>query len=319
MKTQWWWMALAGMVCLAAGCKQNGIKPDGSGTIECTQVQVAPEVGGRILRLLPHEGAALKKGDLVAELDARDYQLRRDEAKAALGVAQAQLDLLRAGARVEDLQRAKEQVRECRAAKEAAEADLARVTRVYEQKTATQKQFDDAKTAVERTAAAQAAAEQNLKRLENGSRKEEISVAEAQVDQARVRVAQAEKAIADCVVRAPADGVVTVRVREEGEMASPGSTLITVSELDEVWLSVYVPEPSLGRVKIGQAARVRIDGDGREFEGKVTFVSPEAEFTPRNVQTPDERAKLVFRVKITLPNTNGIFKPGMPADGFLAP
>ena len=112
------------------------------------------------------------------------------------------------------------------------------------------------------------------------------------------------------------DGVVTTRSREEGEMVGVGTPLVTLSRLDEVWLSIYVPESHLGRVKLGQAAKVRIDGDGRRFDGLVTFISPEAEFTPRNVQTPDERAKLVYRVKITLKNPDGVFKPGMPADGY---
>ena len=100
---------------------------------------------------------------------------------------------------------------------------------------------------------------------------------------------------------------------------SAGTTLLTLSRLDEVWLSVYVPEPKLGQIKIGQTARVRLDGSTNEYAGKVTFISPEAEFTPRNVQTPDERAKLVYRVKITLPNPDGVFKSGLPADGFLTP
>jgi HlyD family secretion protein len=118
-------------------------------------------------------------------------------------------------------------------------------------------------------------------------------------------------------VKAPQDGVVTIRSREDGEMVSVGTPLITVSRVDEVWLSVYVPEPQLGRVKLGQTASVKVDGIESMFTGKITFVSPEAEFTPRNAQTPDERAKLVFRVKITLSNPNGIFKPGMPADAYL--
>ena len=100
-------------------------------------------------------------------------------------------------------------------------------------------------------------------------------------------------------------------------MVGVGTPLVTLSRLDEVWLSIYVPETHLGRVKLGQSAKVRFDGESKRFNGIVTFISPEAEFTPKNVQTPDERAKLVYRVKITLKNPDGLFKPGMPADGFL--
>jgi HlyD family secretion protein len=188
---------------------------------------------------------------------------------------------------------------------------------VFERKSVTQKQLDDAQFLAERTAAAVAGAEQNLKRLEKGNRAEEIQVARTQVELATTRLAQVEKSLADCTVTAPMDGVVTTRSRETGEMVGAGATLLTLSRLDEVWLSVYIPETRLGKVKLGQPARVKIDGDSREFKGTVTFVSPEAEFTPRNAQTPEERAKLVYRVKITLPNPEGVFKPGMPADGYL--
>jgi HlyD family secretion protein len=235
----------------AAGCGIVGNKPDGSGTIECTQVQVSPQVAGRIAQLPPQEGSTLKKNDLVAQLDPTDYELKRDEARAAAKFAHA---------------------------------DLKRIQQVFENKSATQKQMDDARTA------------------------NDLAVA---------RLAIAEKAVSDCTVKAPMDGVVTIRSREEGEFVGVGTPLITLSRLDEVWLSVYIPEDRLSRVKLGQPARVTVDGDKTVYSGKVTFISPEAEFTPKNVQTPDERAKLVYRVKITLPNPDGVFKPGMPADGFL--
>jgi len=304
-------------VGLVGGCDWNGEAPDGSGTIDCTQVQVSPQVAGRLLRLQPQEGDALKKGDLVAEIDPADYALRRDEAVAGQAQAQAQLDLILAGARDEDIRRARSQVDEAKAAAAAAAADLKRIREVFAKQSVTPKQMDDAQAMADRTAAALAAAEQNLAKLLAGSRKEEIRLAQAQVELAKVRLAQAEKAMADCTVLAPMDGVVTTRSREEGEMVGVGSALVTLSRLDEVWLSIYVPETHLQRVKFGQRARVRIDGTAQRFEGVVTFISPEAEFTPKNVQTPDERAKLVYRVKITLKNPNGVFKPGMPADGFL--
>jgi len=236
---------------ISAGCGLIGNQPDGSGTIECTQVQVAPQVAGPILKLPPQEGDSIKKGALVAQVDPRNYELKKDEAQAAL---------------------------------RAAELDLKRITQVFEKKTATQKQMDDAQAAY---------------------------------DLATARFGLAEKALADCTITAPLDGVVTLRSREEGEYVNPGMPIVTLSRLDEVWLSVYVPEDRLHRVKLGQTARVKLDGNPKLHEGKVTFISPEAEFTPKNVQTPDERAKLVYRVKITLPNPDGIFKPGMPADGYL--
>jgi HlyD family secretion protein len=302
---------------LFAGCGLRGGRPDGSGTIECTQVQVAPQVAGRIVSLPPQEGAAVKKGDLIAQVDPTDYELRRDEARAGLALAQAQLDLMLAGARNEDIERAREQVNEARAAAGAADADRLRIQQVFDKQSATQKQMDDAKAQAERTAAALAAAEQNLAKLTRGNRQEEIRITQAQADQAKARLAAAEKAVTDCTVVAPMDGIVTTRSREEGETVSAGSPLVTLSRLDEVWLSIYLPETRLRLVKLRGNARVKLDGDPKFYKGTVTFISPEAEFTPKNVQTPDERAKLVYRVKITLANPDGLFKPGMPADGLL--
>lgn len=310
------WPAIL-LAAVTAGCRFSRQTPDGSGTIECTQVQVAPQVPGRLAQLPPQEGDRIKKGALVGQLDPADYQLRLRESRAALAFAEAQLALLTAGTRAEDLQKAREQLREAEAADRAAQADLRRIRQVYEAQSATAKQMDDAAAQAERAAAAKAAAEQQLAKLAKGSRDEELRMAEAQAEQARARLAQAEKALSDCTVTAPADGVVTTRSREPGEFVVAGAPLLTISLLDDVWLSIYVPESRLGRVRLGQPATVRIDGEPKPFAGRVTFVSPEAEFTPRNVQTPDERAKLVYRVKITLQNPDGVFKPGMPADGFL--
>ena len=311
-------MAIAMMgLAAAAGCTLGGPKADGSGTIECTQVEVAPLVAGRILELPVEEGGVVTQGQVLAVLDSRDYVLRRDEAQAALGVAQAQRDLMVAGSRDEDIRRARAQVREAQAAADAAAADFQRVEKVFAQSSATEKQRDDARAMADRTSASLAAAQEQLDRLVKGHREQEIRGAQAAMDQAAARLAQAEKAVADCQVTAPRDGTVTVKVREAGEFVNAGLPLVTLSRLDEVWLSLYVPEDRLFRVKLGAPVTVKLDGDPADYRGAITFVSPEAEFTPRNAQTPDERAKLVYRVKVTLPNPDGVFKPGMPADGYL--
>jgi HlyD family secretion protein len=304
---------------LITGCMNNGEKPDGSGTIECTQVQVAPQVSGKIEKIFFDEGDEVKEGALVARIDKKDYQLRVEEARNNVKLAQAQLDLILAGSRAEDIEAAKEKVREAKAALDLAEADFRRIEQVYKSGSATQKQYDDAKAAAERARAVYAAAEQNLARLQAGARKEEIEVAKAQVELAKSRLSMAEKALSDCEIFSPISGVVTTKTREDGEIVAAGMPILTISKLDEVWLSVYVPEPRLADVKLGDEAFVKVDGHPELLKGKVTFISPIAEFTPRNVQTPEERAKLVYRVKITLPNKNRILKPGMPADGYLKP
>lgn len=318
MKQRWMIVALAGVVAVA-GCRFGHPQPDGSGTIECTQVDVAPLVAGRILELAVEEGMVVTQGQVVAVLDGREFALRRDEARGALGVAQAHLDLMLAGSRDEDIRRARAQVREAQAAADAAQADHQRVEQVFAEKSATEKQRDDARALAERMDAVLAAAQEQLARVVQGNREQEIRGAQAAVEQAQARLALMEKALADCTVTAPIAGTVTVRVRDAGEYVQAGLPLITLAKLDEVWLALYVPEDRLSLVKLGGAATVKVDGDAQAYRGTITFVSPEAEFTPRNAQTPDERAKLVYRVKVTLPNPSGVFKPGMPADGYLEP
>ncbi len=315
MKTQSWIVSLTALLC--ASCALNSDKPDGSGTMECTQIRIASEVAGRIASLAFTEGDAVTNGQLLATLDNTPYRLRRDEALAALALAQAQLDLINAGSRSEDILRARAQVREARAMAEAAATDSKRIEILFAQNSVTTKQRDDAVTAAERAAAGLAATEQQLNRLVKGNRPEEIQVAQASVALANARLAQTDKAIADCIITAPMSGIITTKNAESGEVTASGAPLATLSRMDEVWLSLYLPETKLADVKIGRKATVKIDGDPSRYEGTVTFVSPEAEFTPRNIQTPDERVKLVYRIKVTLPNPKGIFKPGMPADGYL--
>ncbi|MEI6564766.1 MAG: efflux RND transporter periplasmic adaptor subunit [bacterium] len=315
MKSVLWMIALPAL--LGASCTFKTDKPDGSGTIECTQVRVAAEVTGRITSLLIGEGDSVTNGQIVARLDPVPYQLRCDETRAALAQTQAQRDLMLAGSRDEDIQRARAQVREAKAMADAAAADAHRIEAIFSQNSATQKQRDDAVAAAERTAASLAAAEQQLSRLVKGNRQEEIRISQAAVELAQARLAQMEKNLADCTVKAAASGIITTKTVEQGEMVMAGAPLATLSQLDEAWLSLYLPETRLAGVKLGQKARVKVDGDPMLYEGAVTFISPEAEFTPRNVQTPDERTKLVYRIKITLPNTKRTFKPGMPADGYL--
>jgi len=316
-RNAWYFLSAAAALALAGCDFRGGAQPDCSGTIECTQVQLAAQVGGRLLRLPPQEGALVRRGDLVAQIDSADYILRCDECRALLVQAEAQLALVHAGFRDEDIQRAHEQVREAMATASTASNDLRRVEALFVSGSATAQQRDDARGLADRTAATVAAAEQNFARLHAGSRKEEIRLAETQVDVLRTRLAQAEKALQDCTLVSPADGTVTTRSHEEGDMVVAGATLLTLSRLDDVWLAIYVPETRLGKVNLGQPVRVAIDGATRQFEGKVTFISPEAEFTPKDVQTPDQRAKLVYRVKVTLPNKDRLFKPGMPADAYL--
>jgi HlyD family secretion protein len=152
--------------------------------------------------------------------------------------------------------------------------------------------------------------------LRAGTRPEEIDVAQARVGAADAQIATLQKAVDDARVVSPVSGVVTQKLAEMGELVMPRAPLLVVTDLDNAWANVFVPEPLIPNVRIGQAATVYTDA-GSSLQGKVTFVSPRAEFTPRNVQTADERSKLVYRIKVTVDNREGILKLGMPVDAEL--
>jgi HlyD family secretion protein len=207
----------------------------------------------------------------------------------------------------------------------AAQLDLDRFEALLKANAGSQKQRDDAKARTdmtrERLRSAEErvrAARENTARLRMGARPEEISAARARVSGTDAQLAVLEKALADAQIVAPVAGVVTQKLVDAGEIVMRGTPIVVVTDLDNAWANLFVPEPMVPRVKLGQPAKVVTDAGGEGLTGKVTFVSPKAEFTPRNVQTAEERSKLVYRIKVTVDNRAGVLKPGMPVDAELA-
>ncbi|HEQ72427.1 MAG TPA: HlyD family efflux transporter periplasmic adaptor subunit, partial [Spirochaetia bacterium] len=199
-----------------------------------------------------------------------------------------------------------------------AEEDYTRMAALFETGSVTRKQFDDAQAARSNAKARLDAARQNLAKIRNLSRPEEVRAALLKRDLARIAVDLAEEQLGYTTITAPLTGVVTHRLVETGELVFQGSALFSLNDLSTVDLTIYVTEVNLARVRIGQTARVTIDAYPQQsFTGKVVYISPEAEFTPKNVQTKEDRVKLVFAVKITIPNPDETLKPGMPADAEL--
>lgn len=293
------------MFAIVPGCSRNDTNAiSGSGTIETTEVIVAAKVGGEILRLYVDEGAAVKQGDTLAEIDHADYDIQLKQVQANTEAADAQYKLAVAGARTEDIVQAEAQMKNAR-------DDAGRMRNLLVSHAVTQKQVDDAETRY-------TVAQQTYDKLKNGSRPEEIQAALARKNQAVAQADAIRKKISDSYVIAPIDGVVTLKAFEQGETAVPNSALFRISEVNKVHLMVYIPESDLAKVKLGEQASVSIDGaPGKIYPGAVVYTSPVAEFTPKNIQTKDERTKLVFGVKIEIPNPNLELKPGMPADAVI--
>jgi HlyD family secretion protein len=176
-------------------------------------------------------------------------------------------------------------------------------------------QANAAKTAYEQAEAALSVAKANLASVKAGPLAEDVAIAEARVKQAEAALGSVEAQLDKLNLTAPRDGIITERPASPGELAAPGATLMNLGDLDQVTLTVFIPETQIGRVRVGQTAGVEVDAyPGQTFEGTVVFIAPEAEFTPKNVQTEEERVNLVFAVKITLDNRDHRLKPGMPAD-----
>ena len=301
-----------------AGCARATHAIESSGTIEATSVQVSSKSSGEILHLDASEGSRVEKGDLLAVIDHSTLDLQLGQARSGVDLARAQLDLLTAGARGEDLAQAREAVIQANETLSSAQEDFQRMESLFKAGAATKKQRDDAETRFTTDRAQAASAEQGLKKLENFARPEDVKAALARVDEAAYSVRLLEKAVQDCAVRAPANGIVTEKLVEEGELAAPGTGLYVITDLDPVKLTIYVPETDLGNIRLGEKARISIDSrPGAVFPGTVTYISPIAEFTPRDIQTKDERVKLVYAVRIEISNPDGVFKPGMPADAVL--
>jgi len=307
--------SLAALSC-SSGRDRNAITA--SGTIEAIEVDIASKVAGQILTLAVDEGARIKPGDVLATIDhaAADIQLR--QAEAGVQLAEAQLALLVQGSRQEDIQQAEAALRQADANLRVASDDAKRMRELALTGSVTPKQRDDAEARLIVAEAQRTAAAETLSKVRRLARPEEIRAAEARLAQARAAADLLAKTIADCSIAAPAGGIVTHKAVEAGELVTPGSTVVTVAELDSVYVMIYVTEKELGRVRLGDAAEVRIDSfPDRPFTGRITYISPEAEFTPKNVQTKEDRVKLVFGVKVEIENREGLLKPGLPADALI--
>jgi len=305
---------------LILSCSEKGHDGEisASGTIEATEVNVSSKVGGEVKKWLVREGSAVNQGELLALIDHSTLDLQLKQAEAGVEFAHAQLRLLLDGARSEDIRQAEEGVKQAEAHLKMAQEDLKRIRELFERGSATQKQRDDAEARYTVARARYNAAKQALKKVQGGARPEEIRAAQARLAQAKVSVDLLKKTIADGTITAPISGTVTHKPVEVGELVGRGTTVATLSKLDTVYLMIYISEGTLGRVKLGQHAEVRIDTyPDRVFPGKVVYISPMAEFTPKNVQTKEDRVKLVFGVKIEMENPEGTLKPGMPADATL--
>jgi HlyD family secretion protein len=314
-----WTVLLLALLLPLAACHREAKDPSllvASGHVEATDVRISTKIAGRLQTFGVQEGDKVQAGQELARIDPTDLDLALQQARAEREQAAAELGLRIAGPAREEIGQAAAQVAQAQADLDGAQKDLNRMQGLLDVGSGTTKSRDDAKTRRDVAAARVRGAKEGLARLKAGSRKEEIAGSRARVSTVEARIAQLDQQRKDAVVTSPVNGIVTEKIAEAGELLQAGGGLCVITDLADAWLTVYVGEPDLGRIRIGQEAEV-VTNDGQSRKGKITFISTQAEFTPKNVQTRDEREKLVFKVKVGLDNRDGLFKPGMPAEARL--
>ena len=300
----------------ALSCSGNGDGLEASGTVEATEAQLGFQSPGRIERILVREGDLVAAGDTLAVLDRAELVARHAQARAQLAAAQALLGELEAGSRSEERVQAEQALRAASDRLADARRDLERVRRLFEAGALSRETLDRAQLQVDVLTSQQSQAEQQLQLVRTGPRPERIAAQRAAVASAQAQVAQIDAALANAVIRAPFGGVITVKDREAGETVGAGAPVLTLMNLDERWVRIYVPESRVGAVHLGDSAAITADTyPDRTYRGTVAFIASQAEFTPRNVQTREERVKLVYAVKVRITQDSTYdLKPGLPAD-----
>lgn len=283
------------------------------GNVDIREVSLGFRVAGRVDTLAVDEGDAVKQGQVLATLDADPLHRELNEAKANAHAIEARLALFRAGYRSEDVAQARAVLDGRRAELLNAEQTLARLTELKGTGAISNRTFDDAVAARDEARSRVAQAEQSADQYRRGFRPQEIAEAEANLGRAQAAVSQAELRLHDSSLVAPADGIVLTRAAERGAILNSGAIIYTLSLVRPVWVRAYCAEPDLGAVNPGRAVLVFTDGrPDRPYHGKVGFVSPTAEFTPKNVETADLRTSLVYRFRVIVSDPDEALRQGMP-------
>ena len=290
-----------------------------SGTVEATEARLGFQVPGRIVAIEPHEGDRVRAGAVLARLASEELEADVAALRAGVDQARAQLEELDRGPRPQEVARAEAALRAAQEALDDRLRDAERATSLFEGGAVSRETMEKAETAASLARSDLEQARENLELIREGSRPEQRTAQRARVRQAEAALERAEVMLGNAALAAPTGGVVAVRHREPGEIVAAGSPVLTLRSLEDRWVRIYVAGDAIGRVRIGQRAEIRGDAEpDRRYEGEVGFIGTEAEFTPRNVQTADERVRLVYPVRVRIIDDPEVdLKPGLPADVIL--
>lgn len=311
-------LGLAGLLVFA-GCNRGPSGSRGdlalSGNIEVVDAQLSFKVAGRVAQRAVSEGDRVTVGQPVAQLDDTEQVQQLAVRRAELAGAEAALAELEAGSRPQEIASAEATLRSTEAERDRARLDYTRQQELLARAAIANREFEASQAQLKVAEARVAEATERLKLVREGPRPETIQQARARVAQARAAIALAETQVANTRLASPLAGTVLSHHVEPGEFVAPGTPIVTVGETGHVWVRAYVNQTDLGRIQHGQHVAVKTDSfPNKTYDGVIGFISSEAEFTPKTVQTAKERVKLVFRIKVDVTNTNDELKPGMPAD-----
>lgn len=281
------------------------------GNVEIRQVDLSFNAEGIVVAMTKHEGDRVARGETIASLDAETYRSAFALAEARRDAAKAQLDVLLAGTRVEDIDQARANLAASQASLANAEATFSRQHDLASRNVSSQQQLDDARLALDSARAKLGQTHAALAEAINGPRAEDIAAARAQLRAAEATVDLARTQLSRTELHAPANGVVMTRVLEPGTVVLPGAAIYSMAIDDEVWVRAFAPEPMLARVAPGTEVTLASDSR-RSYRGRVGYVSPAAEFTPKTVETPELRTQLVYRLRIRIENPDDGVRQGMP-------
>lgn len=283
------------------------------GNVDIREVNLGFRVAGRIKEVLRDEGDEVKMGEPLARLDDEPYRHELEESRGRAGSLGARLALLEAGNRPQEIAQAQAQVHEREVTAANAERIYKRKEELFASKTISIQERDDAEASYREAKARLNSSREQLNLLEAGFRVEDIAQAKADLARAQASLASAELRVEDSILKSPADGVVLTRAQEPGAILPVGATVLTVSLRQPVWVRAYVQEPDLGRIHPGMKVEIHSDSNpARAYTGTIGYISPRAEFTPKNVETSELRTSLVYRLRVVVENADEGLRQGMP-------
>lgn len=283
------------------------------GNVDIRTVNMSFRVGGRLASLTVDEGDSIRAGQTLGELDRAPYENALLQAQANVSTAQAQYDLMMAGYRAEEIAQAAAAVKQAQAAYDYAQNFYQRQLRLRASSAISANDLENARSSRDQAQATLKSAQDKLRQYRAGNRPQEIAQAKASLEQAQAALAQAKLDLHDTVLTAPSDGTLMTRAVEPGTMLNAGGTVLTLSLTHPVWVRAYVDEKNLGQAQPGREVLLYTDSrPDKPYHGKIGFVSPSAEFTPKTVETPDLRTDLVYRLRIVVNDADGALRQGMP-------